>query len=211
MRVNARPSGQRVAYVRVSSAGQNLTRQLEAVGECDQTFTERQSGKSATNRPQLQALIRHVRHGDHVVVASMDRLARSVIDLNDIVQQITGDPAEHTEQQPRKGASIEFLKERLTFAPGDTDPMASFQLNMMGAFAQFERELIRQRQAEGIAAAKKRGIYKGRPRSLEGDQIRSVRKAALAGTPKVQIAREHGISRSTLYRYLNAPTLPMAD
>ena len=208
--------------MRVSSAGQNLTRQLEAVGECDQTFTERQSGKSATNRPQLQALIRHVRHGDHVVVASMDRLARSVIDLNDIVQQITGDPAEHTEQQPRKGASIEFLKERLTFAPGDTDPMASFQLNMMGAFAQFqmnlmgsfaqfEREMIRQRQAEGIAAAKKRGIYKGRPRSLEGDQIRSVRKAALAGTPKVQIAREHGISRSTLYRYLNAPTLPMAD
>ena len=197
--------------MRVSSAGQNLTRQLEAVGECDQTFTERQSGKSATNRPQLQALIRHVRHGDHVVVASMDRLARSVIDLNDIGQQITGDPAEHTEQQPRKGASIEFLKERLTFAPGDTDPMASFQLNMMGAFAQFERELIRQRQAEGIAAAKKRGIYKGRPRSLEGDQIRSVRKAALAGTPKVQIAREHGISRSTLYRYLNAPTLPMAD
>ena len=197
--------------MRVSSAGQNLARQLEAVGECDQTFTEKQSGKSASDRPQLQALIRHVRHGDHVVVGSMDRLARSVIDLNDIVQQITGDPAEHTEQQPRKGASIEFLKERLTFAPGDTDPMASFQLNMMGAFAQFERELIRQRQTEGIAAAKKRGIYKGRPRSLEGDQIRSVRKAALAGTPKVQIAREHGISRSTLYRYLNAPTLPMAD
>ena len=78
----------------------------------------------------------------------------------------------------------------------------------MGAFAQFERELIRQRQAEGIAAAKRRGAYKGRPRSLESDQIRAVRTAVLAGTPKAQIAREHGISRSTLYRYLEVPRLP---
>lgn len=196
-------AGQRIAYVRVSSAGQNLARQLETVGECDQTFIERQSGKSAADRPQLQALIRHVRYGDHVVVASMDRLARSVIDLNEIVQQVTGDAAEHTEQQPRKGASIEFLKERLTFAPGDTDPMASFQLNMMGAFAQFERELIRQRQAEGIVAAKKRGVYKGRPRTMDTEQVGSVRAAVLAGNPKAQVAREHGISRSTLYRYLS--------
>lgn len=196
-------AGQRIAYVRVSSAGQNLARQIEAVGECDQTFTEKQSGKSAADRPQLQALIRHIRHGDRVVVASMDRLARSVIDLNEIVRQITGDPAEHTEQQPRKGASIEFLKERLIFAPGDTDPMASFQLNMMGAFAQFERELIRQRQAEGIAAAKKRGVYKGRPRTLDAEQVGSVRAAVLAGTPKAQVAREHGIGRTTLYRYLS--------
>ncbi|MGP9539946.1 recombinase family protein [Brachybacterium sp. AOP43-C2-M15] len=209
MNETQRPSGQRVAYVRVSSAGQNLARQLEAVGECDETFTEKQSGKTAADRPQLQALIRHVRHGDHVVVTSMDRLARSVIDLNNIVQQITGDPARHTDEDPRKGASIEFLKERLTFAPGGEDPMAEFQLNMMGAFAQFERDLIRQRQADGIAAAKKRGAYKGRPRTLEGDKLREVHNAALAGTPKVQIAREHGISRSTLYRYLAQLELPL--
>ncbi|MGP5132310.1 recombinase family protein [Brachybacterium tyrofermentans] len=196
-----------MAYVRVSSAGQNLARQLEAVGECDETFTEKQSGKTARDRPELQALIRHVRHGDHVVVTSMDRLARSVIDLNNIVQQITGDPAHHTEENPRKGASIEFLKERLTFTPEGEDPMAEFQLNMMGSFAQFERDLIRQRQTDGIAAAKKRGAYKGRPRTLQGDKLREVRNAALAGTPKAQIAREHGISRSTLYRYLQQPTL----
>ncbi|MFD4009229.1 recombinase family protein [Brachybacterium paraconglomeratum] len=202
-----RAPGRCVAYLRVSSAGQNLARQLEAVGECDQTSTEKQSGKSAADRPQLQALIRHVRCGDHVVVASMDRLARLVIDLNDIVQQITGDPAEHTEQRPRKGASIEFLKERLTFEPGHSDPLDAFQLNMMGAFAQFERELIRQRQTEGIAAAKKRGAYKGRPRSLESDQIRSVRNAALAGTPKAQLVHERGISRSTLYGYLERSVL----
>lgn len=205
-----RPSGQRVAYVRVSSAGQNLARQLEAVGECDETFTEKQSGKTATDRPQLQALIRHVRHGDHVVVTSMDRLARSVIDLNNIVQQITGNPAHHTEENPRKGASIEFLKERLTFTPEGEDPMAEFQLNMMGAFAQFGRDLIRQRQADGIAAAKKRGAYKGRPRSIQGDKLREIRNAALAGTPKTQIARDYNISRSTLYRYLEQPQLPSA-
>lgn len=205
-----RPSGQRVAYVRVSSAGQNLARQLEAVGECDETFTEKQSGKTATDRPQLQALIRHVRHGDHVVVTSMDRLARSVIDLNNIVQQITGNPAHHTEENPRKGASVEFLKERLTFTPEGEDPMAEFQLNMMGAFAQFERDLIRQRQADGIAAAKKRGAYKGRPRSIQGDKLREIRNAALAGTPKTQIARDYNISRSTLYRYLEQPQLPSA-
>lgn len=202
-------SGQRVAYIRVSSVDQNPARQLEAVGECDEFFVEKQSGKSAGDRPQLAALIRHVRRGDLVVVASMDRLARSVIDLNAIVQQITGDPVEHTDAAPRRGASIEFLKERLTFTPGDVDPFAAFQLNVMGAFAQFERELIRQRQAEGIAAAKKRGVYKGRPRSLDSDTIRAVRNAALAGTPRTQIARDHGISRSTLYRYLKQPVLPM--
>lgn len=82
------------------------------------------------------------------------------------------------------------------------DPFAQFQLSLMGAVAQFERDLIRQRQAEGIAAAKKRGAYKGRPRTLDSDRIREVRIAVLAGTPKAQIARAHAISRSTLYRYL---------
>lgn len=202
-------SGQRVAYVRISSVDQNPARQLEAVGECNEIFIEKQSGKSAGDRPQLAALIRHVRRGDLVVVTSMDRLARSVIDLNAIVQQITGDPADHTDATPRRGASIEFLKERLTFTPGDDDPLAAFQLNVMGAFAQFERELIRQRQAEGIAVAKKRGAYKGRPRALDSDTLRAVRNAALAGTPKAQIAREYGISRATLYRYLETPALPM--
>ena len=96
-------SGQRLGYARVSTIDQNPARQLAAVGECDQVFIEHASGKSTDGRPQLAALIRHVRYGDHVVVASMDRLARSVIDLNDIVQQVTGEPTKHTEQQPRKG------------------------------------------------------------------------------------------------------------
>ena len=197
-------SGQRVAYVRVSSHDQNPARQLEVVGECDRIFVEKQSGKSTSNRPELANLIQYVRAGDLVVVASMDRLARSVIDLNNIVQQITGDPAEHSESAPRKGASIEFLKERLTFTPGHVDPMATFQLNMMGAFAQFERELIRQRQAEGIAAAKKRGVYMGRPPALSADKREQLLAEVAEGKPKSQVAREYGISRATLYRILEA-------
>lgn len=147
-------------------------------------FTEKQSGKNIGDRPQLAALIRHVRPGDRVVVASMDRLARSVIDLNTIVQQITGDPDDHTEADPRKGATIEFLKEHLVFTPGGADPMATFQLDMMGAFAQFERELIRQRQHEGIEAAKRRGVYKGRPRALDSATIRPSAPRPSRASPK---------------------------
>ena len=203
-----RPSGQRVAYVRVSSADQNPARQLAAVGECDQVFTEHASGKSTEGRPQLAAMIRHVRAGDTVIVSSMDRLARSLVDLHGIVEQVTGDPATHTEAQPRKGATLEFVKEHLTFAPGAGDPFAQFQLSLMGAVAQFERELIRQRQAEGIAAAKKRGAYKGRPRTLTSEQIKALRNATRAGEPKTKIARDLGVSRSTLYRYLEIPARP---
>ena len=122
----------------------------------------------------------------------MDRLARSVIDLNTITRRLTN-----------KGASVEFLKERLEFRAGAAeDPFAQFQMNLMGSFAQFEREMIRQRQAEGIAAAKARGVYKGRGRTHDDLTIQMMRDQAARGVPKARIAREHQISRSTLYRYL---------
>ena len=180
--------GERVGYLRVSTADQNTERQLDGV-PVDRVFEDKASGRS-TDRPALAEALRFLRDGDTFVVHSMDRLARNVDDLRRIVRELTA-----------RGVRVEFLKEGLAFA-GDDSPMNNLLLTMLGAVAEFERELIRQRQAEGIAAAKKRGAYKGRPRSLKSDQIRSVRNAALAGTPKVQIAREHGISRSTLYRYL---------
>ena len=196
-------SGQRVAYVRVSTLDQNPARQVETVGECDRIFTDHEQGsrERLADRTQLEALIQYVREGDHVVVASMDRLARSVIDLSEVTQRIVA-----------KGAGVEFLKERLTFAPGvGTDPFAQFQMNLMGSFAQFEREMIRQRQAEGIAAAKKRGVYKGRARTCDDEQVREMRKQAASGVPKARIAREWNISRSTLYRYLEEqPALPLS-
>lgn len=194
--------GQRVAYIRVSSVDQNPQRQLETVGECDRTFTDHEQGSSdrLASRRQLEDLIAYVREGDHVVVSSMDRLARSVIDLNQITRRITG-----------KGASLEFVLERLTFrAEVEADPFAQFQMNLMGSFAQFERAMIRQRQAEGIAAAKKRGVYRGRARILTAEQIRELRNQAVRGVPKARIARDAGISRSTLYRYLEEqPALPL--
>ena len=196
-------SGQRVAYIRVSSVDQNPQRQREAVGECDRVFTDHERGSAdrLASRRQLEELIGYVRQGDHVVVSSMDRLARSVIDLNQITHRIAG-----------KGASVEFVSERLTFRPeGEEDPYAQFQMNLMGSFAEFERAMIRQRQADGIAAAKKRGVYKGRARLLTAEQVREVRAQAAQGIPKARIARTYGISRSTLYRYLEEqPALPLS-
>ena len=119
------------------------------------------------------------------------------MDLNQLTRRITS-----------KGATLQFVTEQLTFLPRvDADPFAEFQMNLMGAFAQLERAMIRQRQAEGIAAAKKRGAYKGRAKRLNVDQIREVRAQAAQGIPKARIARTYGISRSTLYRYLEAPTV----
>ena len=131
-----------------------------------------------------------VRVGDTVVVHSMDRLARNLDDLCRIVQTLTG-----------KGVRIEFVKEHLSFT-GEDSPMASLMLSVMGAFAEFERALIHERQREGIALAKKRGAYKGRKKSLSQAEVTQVRERLTTGISKAQVAREFGISRQTLYQYL---------
>jgi DNA invertase Pin-like site-specific DNA recombinase len=181
-------SGQRIGYVRVSSFDQNPERQLENV-VVDRVFTEKASGKN-TERPQLEALLAFVREGDTVVVHSMDRLARNLDDLRRIVQYLTG-----------RGVQIEFVKENLSFT-GEDSPMANLMLSVMGAFAEFERALIRERQREGIGLAKQRGIYRGRKRSLSESQVKELQLRVIAGEPKAQIARALGISRETLYQYL---------
>lgn len=186
-------SGQRIAYVRVSAADQNPARQLAAVGQCDRIFTEHASGKSVDGRPKLAELIGYARSGDVVVVASMDRLARSLTDLTQIIQELTS-----------KGARTQFLKENLEFSADTDDPFARLQLHLIGAIAEFERDLIRQRQREGIETAKRRGAYKGRPPHLAASQIEQLRTRAAAGESKATLAREYNISRSTLYRYLRA-------
>jgi len=182
--------GQRVGYVRVSSFEQNTDRQLEQL-KLDRTFTDRASGKN-TQRPELDALLAFVREGDTVVVHSMDRLARNLDDLRRLVQGLT-----------QRGIRIEFVKEGLTFT-GDDSPMATLMLSVMGAFAEFERALLRERQREGINLAKQRGAYKGRKKALGPDQAQALRKRAQAGEPKASLAREFGISRETLYQYLRS-------
>ena len=136
-------SGQRIGYIRVSSFDQNPERQLDDVA-VDRTFTDKASGKDV-QRPALEELCAFVRHGDTVVVHSMDRLARNLDDLRRTVQELT-----------KRGVRMEFVKEGLVFT-GDNSPMATLMLSVMGAFAEFERALIRERQREGITLARQRG------------------------------------------------------
>jgi len=180
--------GQRIGYVRVSSFDQNPERQLENV-TVDKQFIESASGRD-TQRPQLKALLAFVREGDTIVVHSMDRLARNLDDLRRLVKQLT-----------KRGIKIDFVKEHLVFT-GEDSPMANLMLSVMGAFAEFERALIRERQREGIALAKVRGAYKGRKRSLSPERIVELRDRAKGGERKAALAREFGISRETLYQYL---------
>jgi DNA invertase Pin-like site-specific DNA recombinase len=181
-------AGQRIGYIRVSSLDQQVDRQLDGM-ELDQTFTDKASGKDA-KRPQLEQLLRFARKGDTVFVHSMDRLARNLDDLRRIVHTLTG-----------KGVRIEFVKEHLTFT-GEDSPMASLLLSVMGAFAEFERALIHECQREGITLAKQRGAYKGRKKALSATAVTELRARIALGISKAKVAREFGISRQTLYQYL---------
>lgn len=178
----------RVGYTRVSSEDQNLDRQLDGIA-VDKVFADKVSGKN-TQRPKLDELLDYVRDGDTVVVHSMDRLARNLDDLRQLVRDLTG-----------RGVRVEFVKENLTFT-GDDSPMATLLLSIMGSFAEFERALIRERQMEGIAQAKKRGVYTGRKKALTDEQVVDIRERITAGETKSALAREYGISRETLYQHL---------
>ncbi len=183
--------GQRIGYIRVSTLDQNPDRQLEGV-QVSKVFIDKASGKD-TQRPQLEALLSYVREGDTLVVHSMDRLARNLDDLRRMVQQLTG-----------RGVRIEFVKESLAFT-GEDSPMANLLLSVMGAFAEFERALIRERQREGISLAKQRGVYRGRKKALSDSRLEELRRRVEGREPKAALAREFGISRATLYEYLRAP------
>ena len=181
-------TGQKIGYIRVSTFDQNPDRQLEGIS-LDHTFTDNASGKD-TNRQKLNELMTFVRAGDTVIVHSMDRLARNLFDLQKIVQTFT-----------QNGVKIEFIKENLVFT-GEDSPMANLMLSVLGAFAEFERALIKERQREGIALAKQRGAYRGRKRSLSDEDIATLKSRVEKGGKKAQLAREFGISRETLYQYL---------
>lgn len=182
------PKGQTVGYVRVSSLDQNSARQLDGI-HTDKTFTDKASGKD-TQRPQLQAMLEFVRTGDTVLVHSMDRLARSLGDLEAIVKGLTA-----------KGVSVRFVTQGMTFT-GDDSPMNTLMLQLLGAVGQFERSLILERQREGIAIAKAKGVYKGRKASLDADGVAKLHTMVAQGIPKAQIAVTLGVSRTTLYANL---------
>jgi len=172
----------KIGYRRVSSEGQNLSRQDFV---CDKMFEEKVSG-AKRDRGVLAQMIEFARKGDEVVVWSIDRLARDLRDLQDIIQRLND-----------KGVTVAFLKEKLLFSGDADDAFARLQLQMMGAFAEFERNIIRQRQAEGIYRAKERGVYQGRKKTIDGNRIRAMKAD---GHSVTEIAELMGISRMTVYR-----------
>lgn len=176
--------GEKIGYRRVSSVDQNLDRQ--ELGHVDRTFEERISGANR-ERPQLRALIDYAREGDRVVVYSIDRLARNLRDLTEIIEELN-----------EKGASIHFIKNNLCFSRNDDDPQARLQLHIMSAFAEFERDILKQRQKEGIAKAKQKGKYKGRKIQYDHDEI--ARLIETTDMTITQIARDQNCSTKTVYR-----------
>ncbi len=183
-------AGKNVGYIRVSTTDQNTDRQLAGI-ELDRVFTDKCSGGSA-KRPQLAELLDWVREDDIVHVHSMDRLARNLQDLRSLVDQVNA-----------KEGTVKFHKENLEFS-GDASPMSDLLLNLLGAVAQFERSLIKERQREGIQQAKKRGVYTGRKQTLSSQQQTELQQLSEAGKSKAAIARHFGVSRTTVYKYLKA-------
>lgn len=180
--------GQNVGYIRVSTDDQSTARQLAGV-ELDRVFEDKLSGKD-TARPGLQDCLAYLREGDTLHVHSLDRLGRSLVDLERIVVELID-----------RGVLVKLHHPGLTFSSA-SDPMSTAYRQMLAVFAEMERGVARERQREGIAVAKKAGKHLGRARSLSPDQVAEIRARVAAGEQKQDLAREFGVGRSTLYRAL---------
>jgi len=176
-------------YKRVSTMVQNTERQLDGV-VVDKMFEDKLSGKD-TERPQLLAMLDQLRNGDTVMVHSLDRLGRNIDDLRKLVQGMVA-----------QGVTVIFKKENLTFSPDAANPFSELMLNMLAAVAQFERQIINERQREGVQIAKRNGVYKGRKQEMTTERIAEIKTRIDAGEAKARIAKDMKISRDTLYRYL---------
>ena len=180
--------GQTRGYVRVSSADQNPGRQYETIGWCDKTFEDKLSGKSRANRAGLNKLIDYAREGDHIRVASLDRLGRDTRDLYSLVDTLTG-----------KGCTVTFVSENITVSKGGSSPMQELFLTFLSGMAQFERARILERQREGIELAKSQGVYQ---RKLTDKDVQACRAMVDMGISVAEVARRYEVSRQTLYNAL---------
>ncbi|MGR5454100.1 recombinase family protein [Vibrio alfacsensis] len=188
-------SHQNVGYIRVSTEEQNTHRQLAGM-PLDETFVDKLSGKSA-DRPALQRCLTHCRKGDVLHVHSIDRFARSLHDLESLVTAFND-----------KSVTVAFVSEKLRFSGDSDDPMAVLTLQMLGAFAQFERTLIRKRQREGIDAARQRGVRFGRKASLSETDKAQIHAAYRAHERVTSLAKRFGVSRTTIYKVLSQTIQP---
>jgi DNA invertase Pin-like site-specific DNA recombinase len=174
-----------VGYARVSTAGQSLEvqqDQLTAAG-CEKVFAEKRSGASVEDRVQLAEALSYAREGDTLVVTRLDRLARSMIDLRQIVDSLAA-----------KGVTFRCLQQG---AIDTTRSDGKLLLNILASFAEFELDIRKERQKDGIEKAKANGVYKGRPRKLDGDRITALHRD---GVGPSDIARQLGVSRASVYR-----------
>lgn len=174
----------KVAYKRVSTVDQNTARQLEGM-TFDKVFEDKVSGKD-TNRPELLAMLDYIRNGDELYVHSLDRLGRNTSDLIQLMEQLKN-----------KGVTVIFDKNKMTFEPDTSNPMNNLMFTMLSAFSQFERDLMLERQREGIAIAKAEGKYKGKAKKINDDQIR---RMVAEGLSYRKTADELDISLSTVQR-----------
>ncbi len=187
--------GQSIGYIRVSSLGQNEGRQLEGL-LLDKVYTDKLSG-STKDRPQLQACIEYAREGDTIYIHSIDRLARNLRDLQDILETVTG-----------KGVTVTFVKESMTFNNKDDTPISKLLLHVIGAVAEFERVMIRERQREGIELTKLKGTKTGKPFGKQPIDYRlsdSVKRMLSEGLTVSEIARSINLSRSSVYKLQRHP------
>lgn len=185
-------TGWRIGYARVSTAGQNTARQEDALDGVDAMHTDHASGATRHGRPGLEAVLKSLRPGDTVIVRSLDRLARSVRDALDIVDEIK-----------RCKAHLQILD----LAVDTSSPMGTFMLQLFAAVAELERSQIRIRQTEGIAAARSRGTHLGRPSSLSLEQVSAVCKLRESGASYRTLASTFGVSSRTIERALKQPRL----
>ncbi|PCC48808.1 recombinase family protein [Brevibacterium aurantiacum] len=176
--------------MRVSTADQNPSRQYENIGQCDKTFEDKLSGKSRANRTGLNDLIDYARQGDHVRVASLDRLGRDTRDLYSIVDALT-----------KKGCTITFISEGITVSKDGSSAMQELFLTFLSGMAQFERARILERQREGIELAKTQGVYQ---RKLNEEDVEACRALVDMGISVAEVARRYDVSRQTLYNALNS-------
>lgn len=180
-----------IGYARVSSVGQNLDVQLGKLAHCDKIFEEKRSGSSDA-RPRLKACLEYIREGDVLVVSRLDRLARSTLHLCQIAETLK-----------KKGADLQVLDQSIN--TGDATGRLLF--NMLGAIGQFETEIRAERQMDGIKKAKERGVAFGRQKQLSDRDVVDLRKKRAEGVLIKDLMREYGLSKATIYRYLQAKTV----
>lgn len=179
-----------VGYARVSSTGQSLEvqrEQLIAAG-CEEVFEEKRTGTTTEGREELEAALRFVRKGDVFLVCRLDRLARSLVDLRKIIDSLT-----------EKGVGFRCLQQHID----TTSSEGRLMLNILASFAEFETDIRRERQADGIAKAKADGKYRGRPSSIDLAQIVELEREGLGATA---IAKRLGIGRASVYRLKTKPS-----